>query len=952
MEYTAQNLEYAVSVFYNGEQEDRAKAHAWLTAAQRVPEAWNFVWELLQPSKGTEIQFYAATTLHTKILRCWSEVPPESYPQLKEKLLQSVIGYSKGPKIVTNRLCISLAAFILQQGSIDLADTLRPLSAAENTSLLLEVLTVIPEEYNSMTMGTSLRQKNRAALNQASSMVLDDMLRYLQSVYNDYSNEGPSEDTILSWTSAATCAASWLTLGEEDALDCATTLPERAPLCRALHTAVHVICTWNEAISDSALEACEACLSAVRAAGTAGGAHRHAGAASALLADLAALATPLFAAHNVPNSINEELLSAIITCCVSIGECHSRVIVEAVEGAGDGRGARGLLQLLLAAQAAPGHYPLHETRSNLVFGVWYTLQDEILNMTNDTVKINPVWHEVFTQLLITLIKKSEMPPESALSKDDQELLRCYRQDIADIVMYCFIILGDGCWGLVENAYTTAKSAAQREAALHVFLALADAATQARAPPALAALLQHALHAAADPAEDVRVLHTALDCLGAYAAWLSSLGSARGAALARECLRAAGGALPRCAAPAALALRKLCDDCTAPASELVADIVRVAQSADSTLDAWTRRQLLSAAGAALAASAPAAAAPLLRGLALSLRDLLAAQAADGGKCGAAECVSLMGALGARPALAADLFRALRPALALMPANATLTQPMFQILKHTVSAMMSDVISIIEDVSQLIIAGFETQPCPVGLDCIKLVTVLVGGEWGGAARLVRAGVLASARAAAPPPSPAPPAPAPPAPALAAPDLAEALFALLVALTKKQMQAIDWIDDLLPDLVDLACNCVRVWEARAAGAACAWLAALAQRRAAALQRCAPHLTITAMSCIGGATPRNQMEPLAELLLALNRAQWDEAGAGAAGEFGAWLRVALARAGFPSAHATDAHKQKFIQAVLREKKSKRRLLESVQEFSLACRGLIGTEYARQSLASKQMVA
>lgn len=51
MEYTAQNLEYAVSVFYNGEQSDRAKAHAWLTAAQRVPEAWNFVWELLQPTK-------------------------------------------------------------------------------------------------------------------------------------------------------------------------------------------------------------------------------------------------------------------------------------------------------------------------------------------------------------------------------------------------------------------------------------------------------------------------------------------------------------------------------------------------------------------------------------------------------------------------------------------------------------------------------------------------------------------------------------------------------------------------------------------------------------------------------------------------------------------------------------------------------------------------------------
>lgn len=51
MEYTEQNLAYAVSVFYNGEQNERAKAHAWLTAAQRVPEAWNFVWELLQPTK-------------------------------------------------------------------------------------------------------------------------------------------------------------------------------------------------------------------------------------------------------------------------------------------------------------------------------------------------------------------------------------------------------------------------------------------------------------------------------------------------------------------------------------------------------------------------------------------------------------------------------------------------------------------------------------------------------------------------------------------------------------------------------------------------------------------------------------------------------------------------------------------------------------------------------------
>lgn len=59
--------------------------------------------------QGTEVQFYAATTLHTKILRCWNEIPPESYEALQEKLLQAVFTYSQGPKIVTNRLCISVS---------------------------------------------------------------------------------------------------------------------------------------------------------------------------------------------------------------------------------------------------------------------------------------------------------------------------------------------------------------------------------------------------------------------------------------------------------------------------------------------------------------------------------------------------------------------------------------------------------------------------------------------------------------------------------------------------------------------------------------------------------------------------------------------------------------------------------------------------------------------------
>lgn len=950
MEYTAQNLEYAVSVFYNGEQSERAKAHSWLTAAQRVPEAWNFVWELLQPSKNTEVQFYAATTLHTKILRCWTELPPESYEELKHKILQAVFTYSKGPKIVTNRLCISLAAFILQQGTGDLATILRPLSSAENITLLLEVLTVLPEEYNSMTMGSALRTKNRIALQKACPAVLEDMLRHLQSVYSpDYCKEAPSEQTMQSWVTAATCACSWLTLGGEDAAEHpGGSLTDRMPLCRALLSVVQLLYTWNSPVGDTALDACEACLSAVRAAGGTSAATRHASAALQLLELVAACASPIMQRDNVPNSANEELLSSLITCCVALGECHANVLVLAAENETEAsNGARQLIELLLAAQTAPGYYPVHETRSNLVFGFWYTLQDEVLNVDESEQKIHPVWRTVFSRLLTALVKKSEAPTDIPLSRDDLELLRCYRQDIADTVMYCYGILGEECWAAVESAHNAAsEGSAVREAALHVFCALADAAPAQRAPTALLSLLEHARHEA-HTSHNKRMLNTALDCLGSYASWVGSVTekAAVSEGIGEACVRAAGAALAKSPPAAALALRKLAADCGAAAAALAPDIVNAAQSSEGRSDPWVRRQLVAAAGAALAAAEIDTAAPLLHSLATTLENDLRIQGASvctaastssvRGAVGAAECcAALIGALASRAPLAAALFRTIAPALPPYAETPSLVESMFHILKQTVSSLIDDCLSLVSDIAQLIVAGFNTHPCAAGLDVVKLIVIAMGSEWEGTRNLLDSSVTASVRALGPDPS-------------ARSDLTEGLFTLLQAITKKRPQYVDWLEDILPDLIELACVCVRMWEAGGARSACAWLGALGVARAHVLQPRAPHLVIVALACIGGVTPRSQIEPLAELLLSLNRASWR-----AGGELAIWLRQALAQPGFPTIHATEPHKQKFINAVIKEKSSKRRLLEHVQEFSLVCRGLVDTEYARQTMASKQLIA
>ncbi|KAJ0180029.1 hypothetical protein K1T71_004620 [Dendrolimus kikuchii] len=944
MEYTVQNLEHAVSVFYHGEQNERAKAHAWLTVAQRVPEAWNFVWELLQPTKGTESQFYAATTLHTKILRCWIEVPPESHEELKNKILQAIFTYSKGPKIVTNRLCISLAAFILQQGTMDLAEVLRPLSNIENSSLLLEVLTMIPEEYNSMTMGSTLRSKNKEALQRACPAVLDDMLRILQSVYNDYSKDPPTEAMVQSWTSAALCASSWMSLNGEDSIDQVISLPDRMPLCRALLTAVHVLHTYNYAVSDSALDACEACLATVRTAGGGGGdPSRYPTAGLQLLSHLAVLSTPIMAKDDVPNTINDELLYALVTCCVALAETHITSLVRAVESnenTEEVNGVKQLLEILLRVQASPGHYMLNETRSNLVFGFWYSLQDEVLNIVDGTQEIQPVWREVFSRLLLSLVTKAEMPAESALCKDDMENLRCYRQDIADTVMYCFGILGDWCWTTVENAYNAATTESKREAALHVFLSLSDAAPQQRAPQPLLNMLQHAVNIA-NVSQEKWMLHTALDCLGAYASWLSSVGGGRWSSLGSECVRAAGGALPRCPASAALALRKLCADCAAPAADLAPDIVNAAQSSEGRSDAWVRRQLVAAAGAALAAAEPHNAAPLLNGLAETLREDLRLQALEPNRTnGAAECcAALLSALAPKPELAAQLFAAVLPVLPPMAQDNTLIEPLFSILKETLSTLMDASMEYVTEISQLTVAGFATHPCAVGMDVIKLIVLVLGNNWIGAREVFHTCVASSARALAQDLS-------------SKSDLIEGLFILLQNITKKKPQYLDWIEDLLSELTDLARACILVWEGYAACAACRWLAALAANRPRSLHAHAPALTADVLRCIGGATPRNQIEPFADLLLGMNRAVWVQEGAGGpAGDLGLWLRQALALDGFPTHHATEQHKQKFIAAIVKEKSNRRRILESIREFSLVCRGLVGTEYARQTLASKQLV-
>ncbi|RZF31944.1 hypothetical protein LSTR_LSTR017608 [Laodelphax striatellus] len=97
-------------------------------------------------------------------MKAWSEVPAKEYGDLRKRLLESIFSYAARPKIVLNRLCIALSAYILQTTpsywpnaipellAMFQATDLQTLTPERRVWILLEVLTVIPEEFDSMSM--------------------------------------------------------------------------------------------------------------------------------------------------------------------------------------------------------------------------------------------------------------------------------------------------------------------------------------------------------------------------------------------------------------------------------------------------------------------------------------------------------------------------------------------------------------------------------------------------------------------------------------------------------------------------------------------------------------------------------------------------------------------------------------------------------------------------------
>uniref|UniRef100_A0AAR2KE42 Importin-13 n=1 Tax=Pygocentrus nattereri TaxID=42514 RepID=A0AAR2KE42_PYGNA len=403
-------------------------AQEWLTQAQASPQAWHFCWALLSPDKVPEIQFFGASTLHTKISRHWTDLPAEQHESLRSQLIAQVGHFSCGPKMVLTRLCVALASLILHtlldSWTTAVPDLLRAFQGGEGSAevdiryqALLEVLVVLPEELQTR----KLSAERRAQLQSALTREWSSLCPLLRQILRREEAAGPVKERVLR------CLVSWLALdvdlGESEGLlqDSFTLLREPELFDTAVETIVSTISQHDsQRFADSLLK---------------------------MLPQVLALQEQLTKAVQ---DRDMETSHGICRIAVALGETHCRALLEQVD---HWQGFQALVNMILSCTGMPGHYPVDETSSSLTLTFWYTLQDDIMSLDTEKQTLYlQVYRPLYFQLVEVLLHKARFPsdPDFALwSADDKEQFRIYRVDISDTLMYVYELLGPE---LLRNLY--------------------------------------------------------------------------------------------------------------------------------------------------------------------------------------------------------------------------------------------------------------------------------------------------------------------------------------------------------------------------------------------------------------------------------------------------------------------------------------------------------------------
>nr|XP_019966808.1 PREDICTED: importin-13-like [Paralichthys olivaceus] len=950
VELTVENVEAALcQLYFDPDMERKNVAQKWLTQAQGSTQAWQFCWALLSPDKLPEVQFFGASTLHTKISRHWSDLPPDQHETLRMQLLSHILHFSLGPKMVLTRLCVSLASMALnlipQAWAHPVADMVRAFqpqkptfeggSGAEASQdphahclALLELLTVLPEEFQSSRLAQARRTQLRGALAAEWAVVCPMLRQLLQS--QDSSNQ--VKEKVLR------CLSSWV------ALD--VPLGESHELVQDCFAALS-----NPELFDTAVETIVNALSQPDC-------QRYTDALVNLMPLVLGLHDQL---KTAAQDGDMETSHGICRIAVAMGETHSRVLLEQVD---HWQEYLALVNMILYCTGIPGHYPVTETTSSLTLTFWYSLQDDILSFEEEKQAVYlQVYRPVYFQLVDVLLQKSHYPSQeefTSWSSDDKEQFRIYRVDISDTLMYVYEMLGAE---LLSNLYDRLgrqlmdpqQSAIWQdtEALLFGFQSIAETidVNYSDVIPGLIGLIPRI------NISNVMLADTVMYTIGSLAEWLADHPVMLGGILPMV-LQGLGKA--ELSVSSISTLKRICRECRQDLSPYAEDILSVSQDAlikeihKSSQCMW----LMQALGFLLSALPADEILARLHSLItphIQRLDTLAQHEPDPtNKQSIVHILGMMSSLfttldinrqadDLEGTSSPRLTPSQNPVVVVLQQVFTLIQTILSkwlddpevveavcgVFDKSVRTLLHDFGPMVSQLSEMLGQIYSAYPQASALDLARqMVHIFAGEEHHSSNIRGLSEVLTTATLLIFQQGPRD-----------HPDIAESFMHLHAQILKRKPDL--YLSDQLDKKAVFYCGILSLKfpETPTVKAASLFFTELLPRckdmpcLSEVLQRDGKLLTETILQAVGGDSPRSLTEHFSEVLLSLNRH--------CPALLSQWLKETLQSPGFPSAQVSTEQKHTFTQQLLREQTNKRRVKEVVKEFSLLCRGLQGSGYS-----------
>lgn len=484
----------AINALYKDpDTSSKEKASAWLGELQKSVYAWKIADELLHKHLDLESCYFAAQTMRTKIQYFFHELPPESHPSLRDSLLGhlSRVNEDTAPVIVT-QLSLAMADLALQMATwktpvLDLIT--RFSSSTVHIPVLLEVLTVLPEEVNSRSMRLGANRRNEVI--ESFAQVCSQVTQLLDAC----STPGPGGSDPRRNTRVFRCLGSWFSVGA---------LPSDQP---TLHKLLGYVTdaltdpTTSSTVHDTASDCiCNALM-------LIGDTVKPDMLSQVLIRNVYSLVD----AYHM--SVAQEDQDRSINYCRIFTELAESLLDEIIRTPGEGLGDFRTLDLLLMCL---GHYDYEV--AEITFNFWYRMSEVVYKEDNDS--LNACFERHIQLLIVALCRHCQLDPDKEGVPDEQDDFGEFRMRVSDLIKDVIFIVGSSkCFRqMFENLKNQGPTATWEttEASLFVMTAVAKSVLPEEdlvVPQVVNAILQ------LSPETHVAVRHTSIQLLGELCEWV-------------------------------------------------------------------------------------------------------------------------------------------------------------------------------------------------------------------------------------------------------------------------------------------------------------------------------------------------------------------------------------------------------------------------------------------------